>query len=397
MLQKSIECRKLCWFSLMSRKTKTLLLIFVAFLLFLLIYLFWVRKDMSDFGVCYQGGKRIVAGETLYQTADGHLQYKYSPASAMFFALFSFLPQEMAKFIWYFSQLFLFYMVLLLSYKILPSKLEKRKKVVLLSFLIVLKFLAREIELGQVNVLIIFLLVIALVSLLKKRDTEAGFCWGITLFFKPYALVFFPYFIIKKRIKLVATGIGVALVGIFLPVLFYGIKGNMLVLKEWYHTLSLSTPALVNVYDNASLHAFFLKVVPHEDTKLVWIFILICSIIIGFSFLWMMIQGKRRDLGKQEVLEFSFLLVLIPLFSPLGWYYNYLYSILAVVILLAILQKFPSVLRYLLVTNFIIIGASLIEILGKDIFRFYTGYSLVVINYFIILFFLFYSRARNLS
>ncbi len=381
---------------MISRKTKTLLLIILAFLLFLIIYLLWVRKDMSDFDVCYQGGKRIIAGETLYQTADGHLQYKYSPASAVFFALFALLPEEMAKFIWYFSQLFLFYVVLLLSYKILPSKLEKRKKVILFSFLIVLKFLAREIELGQVNVLIIFLLVIALLSLLKKKETEAGLCWGITLFFKPYALVFFPYFLIKRRIKLVAAGIGVTLVGIFLPVLFYGIKGNMVVLKEWQHTLSLSTPALMNVYDNASLHAFFLKLVTHEDTRLVWIFILICSIIIGFSFLWMMIQGKRRDLGKPEVLEFSFLLVLIPLFSPLGWYYNYLYSILAVVILLNIVQKFPSVLRYILIANFIIIGASLREILGKDIFRFYTGYSFVVINYLIVLFYLFYSRARNL-
>ena len=380
----------------MSRKTKTLLLIILAFLLFVSIYFFWVRKDMSDFDVCYRGGQRIIAGETLYQTADGHLQYKYSPASAVFFALFALLPKEMAKFIWYFSQLFLFYMVLLLSYKILPAKLEQRKKVILLSFLIVLKFLAREIELGQVNVLIIFLLVIAFLSLLKERETEAGFCWGITLFFKPYALVFFPYFLIKRRIKLVAAGIGVILVGIFLPLFFYGFRGNIVVLKEWYHTLSLSTPSLMSVYDNASLHAFFLKLVTLEETKLVWIFILICLIIIGFSFLWMMIRGKRKGLKDSEVLEFSFLLVLFPLFSPLGWYYNYLYSILAVVILLNILQKFPSVLRYILIADFIIIGASLREILGKDIFRFYTGYSFVAINYLIVLFYLFYSRARNI-
>ncbi len=31
------------------------------------------------------------------------------------------------------------------------------------------------------------------------------------------------------------------------------------------------------------------------------------------------------------MLDFAFLLVLVPLLSPLGWYYNYLYGLPAVV------------------------------------------------------------------
>jgi hypothetical protein len=380
----------------MSKRTKTLLLVALIFVVFLLIYVFWVRKDMSDFSVCYQGGKRILSGETLYRTSDGHMQYKYSPASAVFFSLFALLPKEMAKFIWYFSQLFLFYMVLLLCYEVLPYKLKRKGTVLIFSFLIVLKFLAREVELGQVNVLIIFLLVVSLLSLLRERQVEAGFCWGLSLLFKPYALVFFPYFLLKKRIKALVSGVGVVVAGLFLPALFYGFRGNIVVLKEWQQTLSLSTPPLLNVYDNASLHAFFMRIFPPEDGQVAWMIIFFCATAIGFSLLWMMIQAKKAGLGKPEVLEFSFLLVLIPLFSPLGWYYNYLYSLLAVVVLVNILQKFPSVLRYILIANFIIIGASLREILGKDLFRVYTGYSLVAINHLIILFFIVYSRARNL-
>lgn len=381
----------------MSKKGKALLLVILAFMIFLLIYLFWVRKDMSDFHVCYQGGKRIIAGETLYRESDGHIQYKYSPASAVFFALFALLPQEVAKFIWYFSQLFLFFLVLAFSYEVLPSKLKKKKAVLIFAFLIMLKFLAREVELGQINVLIIFFLFISLIALLKERDIEAGVFWGLSLFFKPYALVILPYFLLKKRVKVIVSGVGIVVVGFFLPVLFYGFKGNMVVLREWKQTLSLSTPRLLSVYDNASLHGFFLKILPVELGTLVWIFILLCSIVIGFSFLWIMIRGDREGLKRPEVLEFSFLLVLIPLFSPLGWYYNYLYSFLAVVILINILGKLPSVLRYILIANFIIIGASLMEVLGKDIFRFYTGYSLVVFNFLIVLFFLLYSRMRKLA
>jgi len=57
--------------------------------------------------------------------------------------------------------------------------------------------------------------------------------------------------------------------------------------------------------------------------------------------------------------------------------------------------KFPISLRILLVANFIIIAASLREVLGKEIFHFYTGYSLVVINYLVVLFFLLYCRPRS--
>jgi hypothetical protein len=108
----------------------------------------------------------------------------------------------------------------------------------------------------------------------------------------------------------------------------------------------------------------------------------------------MMILGKRENLKKPEVLEYSFLFVLIPLFSPLAWYYNYLYSILTIVFLINYIDKFPKVLKYLLIANFIIIGGSLREVLGKDAFRFYTGYSLVVISYLIVLFHLFYLRVK---
>ncbi|GAJ16958.1 unnamed protein product, partial [marine sediment metagenome] len=48
--------------------------------------------------------KRIIKGEALYRISDGHLQNKYSPASAGFFSLFTLFPYELAKYIWYLSE-----------------------------------------------------------------------------------------------------------------------------------------------------------------------------------------------------------------------------------------------------------------------------------------------------
>jgi len=185
------------------------------------------------------------------------------------------------------------------------------------------------------------------------------------------------------------------ILGLLSPVIFYGFNGNIVVLKEWLTSLSQSTSPLLATYDNASLHSFFLNILPAQKTVITLVFIICAFLLIGLSFLGMMFLGKREGLKKPEVLEFSFLFILIPLFSPLGWYYNYLYSFLAVIFLLNYMDEFPAFLKYGLIINFIIIGASLMEILGRDAFRFYTRNSLVVINYLIVLFYLFYARIRK--
>ncbi|HEA65045.1 MAG TPA: DUF2029 domain-containing protein [Candidatus Aminicenantes bacterium] len=378
----------------MSNKTRSILLLILVFLFFSFVYQNFVKKDMVDFDVCYQGGKRIIKGEALYRVSDGHLQYKYSPASAVFFSLFTLFPNEVAKYIWYLSELIFLLLSLFISYDILPSKQKKKGLTLIFSFLVLVKFFGREIELGQINIFIFFLLIMMVKALLNKNDVKGGLFLGLSLIFKPYGLVFLPYFILKKRFKPIASGFGTVIIGLILPVIFYGLRGNIVILKEWQKTLSQSTPGLIDQYDNASIFAFFLKMMPDESRELALIFIICSGLLIAFSFLWMMILGKKENLKMPEVLEYSFLFVLIPLFSPLAWNYNYLYSLLTIVFLINYIDKFPKVLKYLLIANLIIIGGSLWEVLGKDVFRFYTGYSLVVISYLIILFYLFYLRVK---
>ncbi len=371
----------------------------IIFLLFLAllhgIYLGWVKKDMSDFGVCYRAGQRILWGETLYRTVDGHLQYKYTPASALFYSAFASLPYEAAKIIWYYLELVCLFAGFWISYRCLPSWEKGKGFVIGLGFLILAKYTGREIQLGQVNIFIIFILVLMLAAWLKKREFTSGVLWGISIFFKPYALVFLPYFLLKRRFKIVASGVAFLAIGLIVPALIFGWEGNLAVLREWVGTLSQSTPVLVAVSDNASLYAFLWKLL--EGHHRVWVEILFGTVfaVLGAAFLWMMGQGKKGSLERPETLEVAFLFTLIPLFSPLGWYYNYLYALPAVVLLLNYIGLFPPALKFILAGNFIIIGASLREILGKTLFRFYNGKSLIVINALIILGGLAYARLKK--
>jgi hypothetical protein len=66
-------------------------------------YLFGFRWNhgMADFAVNYRAGRRILAGETLYQTADGHYMFKYFPSTALIDAPFTGLPIELAMVVWF--------------------------------------------------------------------------------------------------------------------------------------------------------------------------------------------------------------------------------------------------------------------------------------------------------
>ncbi|MGB8952481.1 MAG: glycosyltransferase family 87 protein [Candidatus Aminicenantales bacterium] len=362
---------------------------------FYLVYLGWIKKDMSDFGVCYQGGMRIRQGETLYRVEDDHLQFKYAPLAAMFFSLFTIVPYEVAKVIWYYLELVLLFGSFFLCTRILPAKEKSIWFCSGIGLMILAKYAGREIELGQVNIFLIFLLSLMVAAIVMGKNIRAGWLWSFSLFFKPYALVFLPYFLLKRRFKLIASGAAMIFIGLFLPTLFFNFQGNLSVLQEWMSTLFQSTPGLIKVYDNASLYAFFLKVFPSLGIRFIEILIALVFLFLALLLIWMMRTGRTAALSRPEILETSYLLVLIPLFSPLGWYYNYLYSLLAVVFLLNYFKRFPPVLRYILVANFVAIGGSLREVLGKSVFRFYNYNSLMVVSYLLILLYLFYSRARK--
>jgi hypothetical protein len=272
-----------------------------------------------------------------------------------------------------------------LSYKIIPLPKKRAWVLVSLAVAVMAKFLGREFELGQVNILIILLLTAMSALFLAKKDIPAGIVWALSLLFKPYALVFLPYFALKKRFKVLASGFVSILVGLLLPALVYGLRGNWAVLKEWISSLSQSTPGLLTVGDNASLFAFVLKLFQGRWSPAAIGVLSLATLAVGVGFLLMIYRRKAADLRTAEVTELAFLFVLIPLFSPLGWYYNYLYGFLAVMILLNRLGEFRAGLKWTAIVNFCIIGGTLREVLGKTLFRYYTHHSLATLNFLAVL------------
>lgn len=373
-------------------RNRTVLFGVVLAALFVAAFPLAINKDMSDFGVCYRAGERIARGEMIYRAADGHLQYKYAPVGADVYALFGFLPWPAAKAAWYLLTLVLLAATAITSYRLIPQPKWGPIPLLGLAFLIMLKYLARELQLGQVNILMIFLLTAMSALFLERKDFAAGASWGIALFFKPYALVFLPYFLLKKRFRVLAGGGAAVLAGLALPIMNYGFRGNILVLKAWASSLTRSTPRLLSVGDNASIIGFIIKLAGGGAFSAASMAVLTaCALLIGLALLAMMfwLKDKRGEsagtVRTRELSELAYLLVLIPLFSPLGWNYNYLYGFLAVMLILNGLGKLALGWRVLAIANFVLIGATLYELMGPKPFHFYTRHSLVALDFLVVL------------
>jgi len=382
----------------MNSRQKNLLLIFFALTFFILLFIFRVKKDMVDFEVNYKAGKRLQMAETLYRVEDGHYMFKYLPSSAFLYIPLSLLPLNTAKTIWYFTTIFCSLCLFYISYKLIP--LEKRKNSYMLIFpaIILAKFFFREIDLGQINTLVITILLVMIWIMSHPKNTTssqnqtyAGLLWGFSIALKPYSVIFLPYFIVRKKWKSLLSGFCFLLFALFIPVIYYGFQGNIIVLKEWFSTLSQSTPNLFTTWDNISIIAFFMKWSGNQILSIVLYGITIG--LIAFILLFIILKGK--NVTTPYVLECSILLILVPLVSPLGWDYNLLMSILGIMLIIFNFSSFPKFWRIILIINFSIISLSIYDIIGRDLYGKFMSLSILTINFLIITGYLMYLRFRN--
>ena len=375
---------------------RRLLLVLTGLVFFTAIYLIRIRGDMADFRVNYQAGARLAAAEPLYRTEDGHFMFKYLPFSALVYLPLSYLPIETAKVMWYVALVLGTVALFSLSWTLAPGKSVGRYAY-LFAPLILAKFFLREMKLGQINILVTLVLLGMVWFLVHthedKRDLKrAGLLWGLATALKPYAVIFFPYFVVTKRWRALLFGCATITMALLVPTIFYGIDGNIGLHREWASTLSQSTPGLFLSNDNISIIAFFMKWTRRQDFSLLLAAVTIASLAV----LVLVVIRVGRRLRVPGVLECSLLLTLIPLVSPLGWDYTLLMSVLAVTILVQHYFQYPQSARALLLANFCVISLSIYDLMGRSAYGAFMSWSILTINFLIVIAFLVALRFKRL-
>lgn len=377
-----------------------LVLVSLGFILAALLFLFRLRDRMADFEVNYTAGKRLRMAETLYRAEDEHYQFKYFPPAALLYVPLSFLSLEAAKGIWFSVILFSSVLFVFVSDRLCA---RGRKEFVFLpavSVLVLLKFFLREVDLGQINTLVALVLSMMLLSLAAEEDrpaphrqVTAGFLWGLASALKPYALIFLPYFLVKRSWRTLTSGLGFLAFALLAPTSYYGFKGSGIVLQEWWMTFSRSTPTLLTSQDNISLWGFFWKrtLGPPLSTALSMAAVGVLAMLVLFVVL------RGRNLPHAAVLEGALLLLCIPLVSPLGWDYTLLLGLPAVMIVLKSFFSYLRLWRVVLAVNLGIMALSLYDLMGREFYAAFMSWSIITLNALVLVGYLAFLRLRRIA
>lgn len=331
---------------------------------------------MVDFAVYRTAGSRVLDAAPLFRADDGHYQFKYFPAFALAMVPFAVVPVEAAKAIWFALSVFLLTWLVRWSVRALPDPRTSSRRLTWLAILLMAKFYAHELNLGQTNILLGVLLIGALAAAQARRPLLAGALVAAGVFVKPYALILVPWlFFAAGLTSLMAFG-AIAGLGVLLPAVVYGWQGNLQLIADWYRTVSGTTAPNLLAPENVSLATMWAKWLgPGPDASTLAVITAGGAIALAAAaWVW------RRDVRQPAYLEFGVLMLLVPLLSPQGWDYVFLLATPAVVCLVDRFGELGRAWRLVAITGMALMSFTIYDLLGRALYTRLMALSVVSVG-----------------
>ncbi len=323
------------------------------------------HRELLDFEVYLTAGTRAAAGESLYRESDGHWQFKYLPAFAVAIAPLTKMPPTAARGVWFFLSVGLLVVLVNRSYAMLPGRRSRAAFLVWLTILAMGKFYVREVGLGQTNLLLAVFVLTALACWMRGRDVAAGVLLAAAAVVKPYAVLFLPYLLARRKWNGAASFVAVLVGALALPAVTYGWAGNLAELHGLWVTVTTSTAPNLIGQDNisvAGMYAAWLGI----GRAATWLSAVTALALLA-ACAWAVWRGSRVE--SPDYLDAALLLFAIPLLSPQGWDYVLLVSTPAVMLLLDRLDLLDRPSQWLLWGSLALIGLTFWDVLGRDLFK----------------------------
>jgi hypothetical protein len=369
------------------------LLIAAAVLLLALLFVHKVSSKMPDFAVYWTAASRASHAEPLYRADDGHYQFKYLPAFAILTIPLGAVSLEAAKAIWFVASVALLILLVVSSVQLIPEQRRATSILVTFTVLVLAKFYGHELVLGQMNALFAVIAAAATLAAVNGREATAGSLMALAIVVKPYAVIFLPWLVARRRLTSISTALlGCAFI-LALPCVLYGVQGTIQLHRDWWSTVTTSTaPNLMNA-DNVSIAAMWAKWIGAGRIATILTAVTSASAMI----LSAIVFARRRGLGAPDALECALLLTLIPLLSPQGWDYVFLISTPAIMLLVNYEDRLPRVARILTRLALATIALSLYDVMGRAAYGAFMSLSIITVCYFIAIAALYALRARAIA
>lgn len=301
----------------------------IALLLFLVEHVNG-RAWMNDFRVYYGAADALLNGTPLYGVAHGLDSgvFKYAPVMALLFVPLAILPYPVAAAIHFGLIVWAFLTAVVSADRLLRNYLLAQRAPLyaplFVTALVVVVHLHRELHLGNINMILLALLLLAMERMLQGRSAAAGVLLGIVILAKPHFLVLLPLLLLRTRFRELGVVLIMFLFGVLAPALFLGFTANMELHGDWLGQMASHNAALIftgaggyeavnTVY--SFLHRAVLKHFSAEGSSLEAYLILACvAIFFGSLVLWNFWRERRerQAADRSFLFEFLLLIALVP-------------------------------------------------------------------------------------
>lgn len=275
---------------------------------------------------------------------------------------------------------------------------------VLLSF----RFILGVFDSGQVSFLMTALVVSAIYSFEKGNDLFGAALLALSMMFKYMSFIFIPYFLIKRRFKIVSYTLIFAAFYCLLPSLYVGLNKEVGYLTQWLPSISSTSldKGSWTDYKNQSLYSFilrtFMKDSPYDPVMhslSFWSFhnTLIVSIVLGVLIYVAMIFPRPEPSSRLDIIEYAMLFVGMALFNPNAWAFNYALIVVAYMVVVYYFLKNKLDYRALFLTAcvFILTSIGSQSVVGRNLQYKFEVFSLVTIGAVIMVFTLYGLKYRK--
>ncbi len=286
---------------------------------------FW----LNDFRVYYDAATALRQDQPLYGVAHGLSSgfFKYAPVMALAYVPLSWLPYTLAAVIQYALIVAAFIHAVIVVDRLVRTHVFAGKPQafapLFLLFATVVVHLHRELHLGNINVLLVWLLVNALDHLLSGRRSTGGMLIGIAMLAKPHFAVLLPLLVLRGQNRAWTHALGIVVGGLALPMLFLGVGRTVELLVEWIGEMAKHNASLIytggSAYNNVdTLYSFLHRSVLHRfglagsNTEAA-IVLAVVAVLFGALVLVHRAQEKRHAGGARHFLmEYLLLMALVP-------------------------------------------------------------------------------------
>ena len=216
------------------------LLTFLLFMTMLTFQLINERFWLHDLEVMYAAATALLENGQIYGTSVGLDTgfYKYSPFTLFFFVPYALLPYKVACILHFLITLACAMLTFPLLERIIRRYLfDNKKKYYLTLFIVliaILIHLVRDLHLGNINMILVFLLTLSIQYLIENKYVKFGIIIAFIIITKPYFIVFVLPLLLHKKYKEILSIGAVGALSVVLSLILIGFSKGIDLYFDWF-------------------------------------------------------------------------------------------------------------------------------------------------------------------